>query len=152
MYGLAATIITIVVGFPVAYWIAFHGGRRKNMYLLLLLMPFLVSFVLRTISWQFFLADDGDTAGAAEEDRPAARRLPHPRHPGPPSSSASPTTSCRSWCCRSTWRWNASTRGCWRPPPDLYAGRLQTFLRVVLPLSLPGVFAGVLMTFVPACS
>src|SRR4051794_20984831 len=51
LYGLAATVIQILIGFPVAYWIAFKGGSNKSVYLFLVLLPFLVSFVLRTISW-----------------------------------------------------------------------------------------------------
>src|SRR5262249_27040454 len=58
-YGLITTVLQILLGFPVAYWIAFRGGRRKSIYLFLLLLPFFVSFVLRTISWQFFLTDEG---------------------------------------------------------------------------------------------
>src|ERR1700759_5582121 len=59
VYGLVSTIIMIVLVFPIAYWIAFRGGRRKSTYLFLLLLPFFVSFVLRTISWRLILTDDG---------------------------------------------------------------------------------------------
>src|SRR5262245_2878503 len=52
-YGGVATMIQIVIAYPVAYWIAFKAGTRKSVYLLVLLLPFFVSFVLRTISWQF---------------------------------------------------------------------------------------------------
>ena len=45
--------------YPVAYWIAFRGGRYKSMLLFLLLLPFFVSFVIRTQSWKFILADNG---------------------------------------------------------------------------------------------
>src|SRR4051794_2790923 len=50
-YGAIATLIQLVLAYPVACWISFKGGRRKSVYLLLLLLPFFVSFVLRTISW-----------------------------------------------------------------------------------------------------
>src|SRR6185436_4215010 len=59
VYGLIATIVLIVMSFPMAYWIAFHGGKRKSTYLFLILLPFFVSFVLRTISWRQLLTDDG---------------------------------------------------------------------------------------------
>ena len=49
----AATLICLVVSFPIAYWIAFYGGNRKNFFLLMLLVPFFVSFVIRTVVWQF---------------------------------------------------------------------------------------------------
>ena len=58
-YGLVATVISIAMAYPMAYWIAFKGGARKSTYLLLVLLPFFVSFVLRTVSWKFLLADDG---------------------------------------------------------------------------------------------
>src|SRR5919112_5145498 len=56
-YGAISTVVLIVIAFPVAYWIAFYGGRRKVTYLFLLLLPFFVSFVLRTISWRYILND-----------------------------------------------------------------------------------------------
>src|SRR5918999_873655 len=46
IYGAASTVLQLAIGYPVAYWIAFHGGRRKSLYLFLLLLPFFVSFVL----------------------------------------------------------------------------------------------------------
>ena len=55
----AATLIDLVVSFPIAYWIAFYGGRRKNFFLLMLLVPFFVSFVIRSLAWQFILSDKG---------------------------------------------------------------------------------------------
>src|SRR4029078_2476581 len=53
------TILLIALACPVAYWIAFYGGRRKPTYLFLLLLPFFVSFVLRTISWRYILTHEG---------------------------------------------------------------------------------------------
>ena len=50
--------------FPIAYWIAFYGGNRKNFFLLMLLVPFFVSFVIRTVVWQFILSDQGIVLGA----------------------------------------------------------------------------------------
>src|SRR4051812_1461270 len=63
VYGAITTVVLIVLAFPVAYWIAFYGGRRKATYLFLLLLPFFVSFVLRTISWRQILTDDGMLLG-----------------------------------------------------------------------------------------
>jgi spermidine/putrescine transport system permease protein len=59
VYALVVTGASLVVGYPVAYWIAFHGGRAKTTYLFLLLLPFFVSFVIRSLAWQFILSDDG---------------------------------------------------------------------------------------------
>ncbi|MDQ6848388.1 MAG: ABC transporter permease, partial [Actinomycetota bacterium] len=58
-YGLIATVLCLVIGYPVAYWIAFRGGAHKSSLLFLLLLPFFVSFVIRTQSWNFMLSDNG---------------------------------------------------------------------------------------------
>ena len=53
--------------YPVAYWIAFHGGRHKSTLLLLILLPFFVSFVIRILTWQFILADQGIVLGTLKD-------------------------------------------------------------------------------------
>jgi spermidine/putrescine transport system permease protein len=150
-YGGIATILQILIGYPVAYWIAFKGGARKTLYLFLLLLPFFVSFVLRTISWQFILADDG--------------LILHPLknwHVVPQNFHILAT----SFAVIGGLVYNYVPFmvlpiyvALERVDPrvveasyDLYASRIQTFRKVILPLSLPGVFAGVVMTFVPVSS
>ena len=59
----AATVIDLIVSFPIAYWLAFYGGNKKNFFLLMLLLPFFVSFVIRTVVWQFILSDQGIVLG-----------------------------------------------------------------------------------------
>ena len=149
VYAGAATIITLVVGYPVAYWIAFYGGRRKNFFLLLLLLPFFVSFVIRTLSWQFLLSDDGILLGTLKSwgVLPANFRV-----------------LATSVAVLSGIAYNflpfmvlplyvaleRVDRRVVEAAGDLYANKYQTFVRVILPLSIPGIFAGVLLTFVPA--
>src|SRR3954451_24115760 len=58
-YAAAATVLCFVIAFPLAYFIAFKAGRWKNLMLLLIILPFFVSYVLRTVSWQLILADNG---------------------------------------------------------------------------------------------
>src|SRR5215216_6028172 len=58
-YAATATVLCFVIAFPLAYFIAFKGGRFKNVMLLLIILPFFVSYVLRTVSWQLILADNG---------------------------------------------------------------------------------------------
>src|SRR5215210_6325346 len=58
-YSATATVLCFVIAFPLAYFIAFKAGRFKNLMLLLIVLPFFVSYVLRTVSWQLILADDG---------------------------------------------------------------------------------------------
>src|SRR5919106_3594996 len=58
-YSATATVLCFVIAFPLAYFIAFKGGRFKNLMLVLIILPFFVSYVLRTVSWQLILADNG---------------------------------------------------------------------------------------------
>ena len=59
LYAGAATILTFMIAYPLAYAIAFRGGRLKNLLLFLVVAPFFTSFLLRTISWKIILGDDG---------------------------------------------------------------------------------------------
>src|SRR6185437_4038839 len=104
----AATLICLVVSFPIAYWIAFYGGNKKNFFLLMLLVPFFVSFVIRTIVWQFILSDNGIVLGTLKNAHPRRTSISSP--PGTQLWPGSPTTTCRLPRCRCTWRSSASTR------------------------------------------
>jgi spermidine/putrescine transport system permease protein len=150
-YGGAATILQILIGYPVAYWIAFKGGRRKTVFLFLLLLPFFVSFVLRTISWQFILSDDGLLLHPLK----AAHLLPANFHILATSYAVVGGLVYNYVPFMVLPIYVALERVDPRVVEasyDLYASRFETFRRVILPLSLPGVFAGVVMTFVPVSS
>ena len=54
-----ATILCLIIAFPLAYFIAFKAGRFKNLMLLLIILPFFMSYVLRTVAWQLILSDNG---------------------------------------------------------------------------------------------
>jgi spermidine/putrescine transport system permease protein len=151
IYGAIATVVLITLAFPVAYWIAFYGGRRKPTYLFLLLLPFFVSFVLRTISWRYILTDDGFLLGPLKDIGllgPSFHLL------GTPFAVIAglvynflPFMVLPVYVAleRIDPRVVEAAR-------DLYADPATAFRKVVFPLALPGVFAGVLMTFVPASS
>ncbi|WP_327086793.1 ABC transporter permease [Nonomuraea sp. NBC_01738] len=148
-YGGLATVVMIVIGYPVAYWIAFKGGNRKSMYLFLLLLPFFVSFVLRTISWGFLLADDGILLGTLKN----WGLLPSGFHVLATTVAVVGGLTYNFLPFMILPIYVALERVDPRvveAAQDLYASKTAAFRRVVLPLSLPGVFAGVLMTFVPA--
>ncbi|MFD1540148.1 ABC transporter permease [Nonomuraea guangzhouensis] len=149
LYGGLATVAMLIIGYPVAYWIAFKGGTRKSVYLFLLLLPFFVSFVLRTISWGFLLADDGVLFGPLK-----SWGLLSPEFHVLATTFAVVGGLTYNFLPFMILPIYVALE---RVDPrvieaayDLYATRLSAFRRVVLPLSLPGVFAGVLMTFVPA--
>jgi spermidine/putrescine transport system permease protein len=150
-YGLLTTIVQIVLAFPIAYYIAFKGGVRKSMYLFLLLLPFFVSFVLRTISWRFMLTDDGMILGPLKSAGLLSANFhilgTAPAVIGGLTYNFLPFMVLPIYVAleRIDPRVLEAAR-------DLYATPVQVFRKVVFPLSLPGVFAGVLMTFVPTSS
>lgn len=149
LYGGLATIAMMIIGYPVAYWIAFKGGARKSMYLFLLLLPFFVSFVLRTISWGFLLADDGIVLGTLK----GWGLLPADFHILATTFAVVAGLTYNFLPFMILPIYVALERVDPRvieAAYDLYASKWAAFRSVVLPLSLPGVFAGVLMTFVPA--
>jgi spermidine/putrescine transport system permease protein len=151
LYGGLATILCIVLAYPMAYWIAFRGGARKSMYLFLILLPFFVTFVIRTISWQFLLADDGIVLGTLKD----WGLLPGTFH-----ILATPTAVVGGLVYNFLpfmvlpiyVALERIDRVLIEAASDLYASRREVFRRVILPLSLPGVFAGVILTFVPAAA
>ncbi|MEU4424546.1 ABC transporter permease [Actinoplanes sp. NPDC024001] len=151
VYGAITSLVLVVLAFPVAYWIAFYGGRKKATYLFLILLPFFVSFVLRTISWRMLLTDDGVLLHPLKE----AGLLPSSfQLLGTPTAVIAglvynflPFMVLPIYVAleRIDPRVVEAAR-------DLYASPITAFRKVIFPLALPGVFAGVLMTFVPASS
>ncbi|MEU0254643.1 ABC transporter permease [Streptomyces sp. NPDC006184] len=151
VYGAAATVGCAVVGYPVAYWIAFRAGRHKSVFLFLLLLPFFVSFVIRTQSWNVVLADHGVLLGPLKD----IGLLPADFHllATPYAVIGGLTYNFLPFMVLPVYvALERVDPAVIEASTDLYASRAGTFLRVVLPLSLPGVFAGVLLTFVPACA
>jgi spermidine/putrescine transport system permease protein len=149
IYGTLVTIITFLVSYPLAYWIAFYGGRRKSTYLLLILLPFFVSFVIRTFAWKFILSDDGIVLGFLKH----IHVVPQTFHvlATPTAVVAGISYNLLPFMALPLYvALEKIDRSVVAASGDLYGNRRQTFLKVILPLSLPGVFAGVLLTFVPA--
>ncbi|MFD5450573.1 ABC transporter permease [Streptomyces sp. NPDC003470] len=149
VYGAAATVACALIGYPVAYWIAFRAGRHKSVFLFVLLLPFFVSFVIRTQSWNVVLADRGVLLGPLKDMGLLSDNFHLLATPyaviGGLTYNFLPFMVLPIYVALERVDpkvIEAST--------DLYASKAGTFLRVVLPLSLPGVFAGVLLTFVPA--
>jgi spermidine/putrescine transport system permease protein len=144
-------LLTLIIAYPMAYWIAFYGGHRKSAYLLLVLLPFFVSFVIRILSWQFLLADNGLLIGQLKD----WGLLSQDFHVLATSFAVIAGLTYNFFPFMLLPVYVALERldpRLLEAARDLYGSRVQVFLRVVLPLSLPGVFAGVLLTFVPASS
>jgi len=148
-YGLIVTVLTLLIGYPMAYTIAFRGGRFKNALLLLVIMPFFTSFIIRTISWKFILADQGFVVGSLKDwglVEEGFRILATPA-----AVIAGITYNFLPFVVLPLYV--ALEKIDYRlieAATDLYASRLQAFLRVTLPLSIPGVFAATLLSFIPA--
>jgi spermidine/putrescine transport system permease protein len=148
-YGLIVTVLTLLIGYPMAYTIAFRGGRYKTILLLLVIMPFFTSFIIRTISWKFILADSGFLLGTLKE----WGLLPSGFHllATPVAVISGITYNFLPFVVLPLYV--ALERIDYRlieAANDLYASRIQAFLRVTLPLSISGVFAGSLLSFIPA--
>jgi spermidine/putrescine transport system permease protein len=151
VYGLIVTVLCLVLAYPMAYWIAFYGGRHKSTYLFLILLPFFVSFVIRTASWKFILNDEGFVLGPLKE----AGLLPADFHILATSTAVIGGLTYNYLPFMVLPLYVALERidpSLVEAAYDLFASRAQAFRRVVFPLSLPGVFAGVLITFVPVTS
>jgi len=149
LYAGLATVLCLLIGYPLAYAIALRAGRWRNLLLVAVIAPFFTSFILRTIAWKQVLADEGPVVGVL-------------RGTGLLGATDSLTASATAVVAGLTYNFlpfmvlplYASLE---RLDPrlieaagDLYASAPVGFRRVTLPLSMPGVVAGTLLTFIPA--
>jgi spermidine/putrescine transport system permease protein len=149
LYGGLATLLTFAISYPLAYTIAFRGGRFKNLLLFLVVAPFFTSFLLRTISWKIILGDTGIVLGPLK----AAGFLPDEfRLLATPIAvifgiayNFLPFMTLPIYVSL-----EKIDRRLIEAAEDLFATSFGAFRRVTFPLSLPGVFAGSLLTFIPA--
>ena len=149
LYAAAATLICLVLGYVLAYAIAFKSGRWKTLLLVLVIVPFFTSFLLRTLSWQLLLADDGFIVDVLQflqilgED---GRLLATP--------FAVITGLAYNFLPFMVLPLFASIDKIdprlIEASSDLYANPVAGFFKVTWPLSLPGVVSGTLLTFIPA--
>jgi spermidine/putrescine transport system permease protein len=149
LYGFVVAVLTMAIGYPMAYTIAFRGGRYKSILLLLVIMPFFTSFIIRTISWKFILADQGFVLGTLKDigilDE-GFRLLATPV-----AVISGITYNYLPFVVLPLYvALEKIDPRLIEAATDLYASRMQAFLRVTLPLSISGVFAGSLLSFIPA--
>ena len=149
LYGAISTSLDFLIGFPVAYTIAFHGGRFKNLLLFLVIAPFFTSFLIRTISWQILLGDEGPVLAFLKHVLgviPVDFSILY----SPVAVVAGLTYNFLPFMILPLYV--ALEKIDFRvleAAGDLYASSWQTFRRVTFPLALPGVFAGTILTFIP---
>jgi spermidine/putrescine transport system permease protein len=149
IYATIATILALAIAYPLAYAIAFKGGKLKNFMLVLVVAPFFVSFLLRTIAWKQILGEEGFVV-------PTLRNLHIISQSTTLTSSAFAVVAGMTYnflpfmtlpLYASIDRIDPRTL---EASGDLYANGFTTFRKVTLPLSMPGVVAGTLLTFIPA--
>jgi len=149
VYGGIATILTFLIGFPVAYTIAFRGGRYKNILLFLVIAPFFTSFLIRTISWKILLNDTGPLLGPLKDLHivPDSFGLLFT----PLAVVAGITYNFLPFMILPLYvALEKIDPRLIEAANDLYASHWGAFRRVTFPLALPGVFAGSILTFIPA--
>jgi spermidine/putrescine transport system permease protein len=149
VYAGLATLLALVVSYPLAYWIAFRGGRWKNVFLLAIIAPFFVTYLIRTLAWQNILADQGTVVGLLRDLHvlEADGRLLATST----AVVAGITYNFLPFMALPLYvALEQIDPRLIEAAQDLYASKLKAFLRVTFPLSLPGVFAGTLLTFIPA--
>ena len=148
-YAGTATVACVLLGFPLAYAIAFKSGRWKNLMLVLVIAPFFTSFLVRTLSWQLLLGDNGVTVDVLRWLHvlaPDGHLLATP--------FAVVTGLTYNFLPFMVLPLYASLEKIdhrlIEAGGDLYAGPFTTFRTVTLPLAMPGLVAGTLLTFIPA--
>ena len=149
LYASLATIFALVIAYPLAYAIAFKSGKFKNILLVLVVAPFFTSFLLRTIAWKQILGEEGFVV-------PGLRNLNIIGEQTTLTSTSIAVVAGMTYnflpfmtlpLYASLERIDSRTI---EAAGDLYANGITAFRRVTVPLSLPGVVAGTLLTFIPA--
>jgi spermidine/putrescine transport system permease protein len=148
-YAGVATVLDLIIAFPLAYFIAFKAGRFRNLMLLLIVLPFFTSYLVRTVSWQLILSDNGwvvhrlqDVGLVPQGGRILATRT---------AVIAGITYNFLPFMALPLYvSLEKIDRRLLEAATDLYASRAVAFRKVTLPLALPGIFAGSLLTFIPA--
>jgi spermidine/putrescine transport system permease protein len=148
-YSAITTVLSIAIGYPIAYWISRYGGRRKVLLLILVMLPFWTSYLIRTYAWMIILRDNGvlnavlGAIGLTSEPIPLLNTdfsvvlgmtygfLPYAILPMYVSI-------------------DRLDKHLVEAGRDLYASGRGAFLHVTLPLTMPGIIAAAILTFIPA--
>jgi spermidine/putrescine transport system permease protein len=149
VYAGIATVACLVLAYPLAYWIAFRAGPWRNLFLLFIIAPFFVTYLVRTLAWLNILADQG----------PVVRVLRDIHVLGPNGRLLATTFAVVAGITYNFFPFMALPLyvsleqidpRLLEAAGDLYGSSTQAFLRVTVPLSMPGIVAGTLLTFIPA--
>jgi spermidine/putrescine transport system permease protein len=148
-YAGLATLAALLISYPLVYWIAFRSGRWKNLFLVLIVAPLFVTYLVRTLAWLNILADEGFVVGVLRDIHVL----------GPDGRLLATTFAVVAGITYNFLPFMALPLyvsleqidpRLLEAAKDLYASSTQAFVRVTLPLSAPGIVAGTLLTFIPA--
>ncbi len=148
-YGAVATVVALAIAYPLAYAIAFRAGRWKRLVLFAVIAPFFTTYLIRTLAWQTILSDRSPLVEALSSVGllgDAGRILDTPW-----SVIAGLTYNFLPFMVLPIYANLERLDGrLIEAAQDLYSSARSAFIRVTLPLSAPGILAGVLLTFIPA--
>jgi spermidine/putrescine transport system permease protein len=149
LYAGIATVVSLLLAYPLVYWIAFRAGPWRNLFLLFIVAPFFVTYLIRTLAWLNILADEGPVVGLLRELHVL----------GEGEGLLYTTLAVVAGITYNFFPFMALPlyvsleqidARLLEAAKDLYASPTRAFLRVTLPLSAPGIVAGTLLTFIPA--
>jgi spermidine/putrescine transport system permease protein len=149
VYATISTLAAIIIGYPLAYVIATKGGKYKNLFLALVILPFFVTDLVRTLSWKILLFDNGPVVGILQSigilnDNQGVLGSPF-------AVVAALTYNFLPFMVLPIYvSLEKLDRRLLDAAADLYSSPARAFRKITLRLSLPGLFAGTLLTFIPA--
>jgi spermidine/putrescine transport system permease protein len=148
-YALITTVLSIALGYPIAYWISRYGGQRKVLLLILVMLPFWTSYLIRTYAWMIILRDNGILNGVLRTvgliDEPLILLNTDVSVILGMTYGFLPFAILPLFVSIDRLDQNLV-----QAARDLYATGRGAFLHVTLPLTMPGVIAASLLTFIPA--
>ena len=149
VYATISTLAAIVIGYPLAYVIATKGGKYKNLFLALVILPFFVTYLVRTLSWKILLFDGGPVVGILQS---VGILNDNQSILGSPFAVVSALTyNFLPFMVLPIYvSLEKLDRRLLDAAADLYSSPARAFRKITLRLSLPGLFAGTLLTFIPA--
>jgi spermidine/putrescine transport system permease protein len=157
LYAGIATALTILIGFPLAYVIAFRGGKYRNLLLGLVVVPFFTSYLIRTLAWGNLLADEGPVIAVINTLRvewllESMQIMDNGKLLNTPAAVIGGLTyNFLPFMILPIYvSLEKVDVGLVDAAMDLYSSASRAFRKIVVPLALPGVFAGSLLVFIPA--
>jgi spermidine/putrescine transport system permease protein len=146
-YAGSATLLALLIGYPLAYAIAFRGGRYRTLLLFAVVAPFFTTYLIRTIAWKTILSDSSPVVDLLEAFGLANGRI----LATPGAVIAGLTYNFLPFMILPLYASLERLDGrLIEAAKDLYSSSAQAFVRVTLPMTMPGIVAGVLLTFIPA--